>query len=727
MAVNSSTTPASDRAQTINGTTSADTLSGGGGNDTILGGGGNDALYGDQPLAGQWAYAVYSRDFGSTGNQAPDIDNTSTGSQLLDRGYVNDFNVGTLAGGLLNSADPNDFGIVYRSTLNISAGGTYRFATSSDDGSRIIIRDTAGNIVRFNNTTGNGGTLDYLNNDFHQGATQREATIQLPQGTYSIEVRYWENQGANVLNASIGGPGLTAPLRDLATDATIGVPPATAALAGDDLLDGGAGDDTLSGETGNDRLLGGDGNDSLIGGTGNDTLDGGPGNDTMDGGEGSDRFVLSGSFGSDTIIGGETGPDVDTIDASGLTAPATVTYANEGGSITSGGNTAVFSQIEIVATGSGADTIDARANTGTATFNTGGGNDTITGGQGAETINAGDGDDVLNGGGGNDVLNGGAGNDTLTGGAGADTMTGGSGRDIFVAEGADTITDFTSGNTDSTQNDFIDLTSFYNAITLAAWNAANPTQQYNTPLAWLKAQQASGVLSQAGGLRILNGGAAVAGDALDALSTGVTCFAAGTLIDTAEGSRPVEDLREGDLVMTADHGLQPLAWVGSRRIEAEELAARPNLRPIRIAANALGAGLPARALVVSPQHRIVVSSRIVRRIAGAEQALVAAKHLTLLDGIDVADDLTSVEYFHMLFDRHQVVFAEGAATESLYVGPQARRSLPPAALAEIFEILPQLDMDGPATRPAPARVFVNGSAGRKLAERHLKNQVALYA
>nr|AIA91314.1 CAZy families GT4 protein [uncultured Gluconobacter sp.] len=98
----------------------------------------------------------------------------------------------------------------------------------------------------------------------------------------------------------------------------------------------------------------------------------------------------------------------------------------------------------------------------------------------------------------------------------------------------------------------------------------------------------------------------------------------------------IEDLRVGDLVLTKDDGPQPLRWISSRHVSAEMLAAHPNMRPIRIRAGALGEGLPLRDLIVSPQHRMLVRSKVAERMFGEEEVLVAAKHLLELDGVDVA-------------------------------------------------------------------------------------------
>lgn len=201
------------------------------------------------------------------------------------------------------------------------------------------------------------------------------------------------------------------------------------------------------------------------------------------------------------------------------------------------------------------------------------------------------------------------------------------------------------------------------------------------------------------------------------------CFASGTLIDTKEGQRQVQDLQPGDLVLTLDHGYQPIRWIGIRRLDRLDLTASPHLRPIRIRAGALGDGAPSRDLVVSPQHRILISSRIAQRMFGASEVLVAAKHLVELDGIDTAQDMAEVTYVHLLFDRHEVVFSNGARSESLYVGPQTLKSVGAEALDEIFAIFPELERQ--SQDPEPARLLANGRMGRRIAARHAKNNKPL--
>lgn len=210
----------------------------------------------------------------------------------------------------------------------------------------------------------------------------------------------------------------------------------------------------------------------------------------------------------------------------------------------------------------------------------------------------------------------------------------------------------------------------------------------------------------------------VHGDPRPTYASLVNCFTPGTMIAGGGGAVAVEALRPGDLVQTRDRGLQPVRWVGARHLGAAELAAQPQLRPIRIRANALGAGTPAADLVVSPQHRILVRSKIAQRMFGAAEVLVAAKQLLSLPGIEVAGDLPAVTYVHFAFDRHEVVLSNGAETESLYPGPEALKAVGAAAREELFAIFPQLRA---AQAVAPARMLPTGRQARALAQRHQRH------
>lgn len=204
----------------------------------------------------------------------------------------------------------------------------------------------------------------------------------------------------------------------------------------------------------------------------------------------------------------------------------------------------------------------------------------------------------------------------------------------------------------------------------------------------------------------------------------VICFTRGTLIMTQHGEVPVETLKQGDFVLTADHGYQQLRWLGSRVLGCQQLRAQPKLRPIRIAAGALGVSMPAADLIVSPQHRVLVRSKIAQRMFGAAEVLVAAKQLLGLDGVEVVQHAKKVEYFHFMFDRHEVVFANGAPTESLYTGPEALKAVTPQGREEILAIFPELaDI---SYLPVACRPLVKGRLGRALAGRHKKNNKAIF-
>ncbi len=186
----------------------------------------------------------------------------------------------------------------------------------------------------------------------------------------------------------------------------------------------------------------------------------------------------------------------------------------------------------------------------------------------------------------------------------------------------------------------------------------------------------------------------------------VPCFARGTRIETARGDIAVEDLTVGDSVQTADNGLQVVRWIGRAQVDALHLTMHPKLRPVRIAKGALGEGLPKRMLVVSPQHRILVRSRIAERIFNAEEVLVPAIKMLDLDGVDLDETCDGVEYFHLLFDRHEVIFSEGAATESLFCGPVIMQGLAQAARDEVLALFPELA----EVVPKPARPFAQKAA-----------------
>lgn len=181
------------------------------------------------------------------------------------------------------------------------------------------------------------------------------------------------------------------------------------------------------------------------------------------------------------------------------------------------------------------------------------------------------------------------------------------------------------------------------------------------------------------------------------LNHAAPCFTKGTLIQTDRGHKPIEDLQVGDLVMTQDHGLQPIRWIGSSVVKAHA-----NLAPIMIKEGALG---NASDLMVSPLHRMLISDWRAELMFGEDEILVAAKHLINGDTI-FRKPGGVVEYFHMMFDQHEIVYAEGCASESFYPGEVAMGSLDEEVQEEIFTLFPEL-RNGCLSYGQSARMEIN--------------------
>lgn len=191
------------------------------------------------------------------------------------------------------------------------------------------------------------------------------------------------------------------------------------------------------------------------------------------------------------------------------------------------------------------------------------------------------------------------------------------------------------------------------------------------------------------------------------------CFTPGTLIETETGYVPVEDLRAGDRVQTRDTGPQPLVWVGSVTLSAGDLRRHPEFQPVRIRAHAFGAGRPARDLLVSPQHRILLRGWQAELYHGTPEVLAAA--LYLIDGTTVIRDPArdGIRYLHIMCDAHQIIRAEELETETFLPGAAALAGVPPATLAELLALFP--DLAAPQAPPRPARPILRGWEARVMA------------
>lgn len=180
----------------------------------------------------------------------------------------------------------------------------------------------------------------------------------------------------------------------------------------------------------------------------------------------------------------------------------------------------------------------------------------------------------------------------------------------------------------------------------------------------------------------------------------VPCFVAGTLIETTNGPRRVEDLAPGDLVWTLDHGAQPLRWIGQRTV-----AALGSYAPVRVAAKTFGNH---GSLMLSPQHRILVRDPLADLVFGTPEVLVAAKHLVNGRTVQIIEG-GSVTYVHLLFDQHEIILSNGLATESFLPGPQTMDAFEDDIVEEIVGLFPDLN-------PETGEGY--GSAARQILKKH---------
>tara|TARA_R110002072_G_scaffold76065_2_gene178698 strand:+ start:2362 stop:3303 length:942 start_codon:yes stop_codon:yes gene_type:complete len=184
---------------------------------------------------------------------------------------------------------------------------------------------------------------------------------------------------------------------------------------------------------------------------------------------------------------------------------------------------------------------------------------------------------------------------------------------------------------------------------------------------------------------------------------GPTCFTPGTLIETPDGPRLIEALRVGDLITTLDDGAQPI-----RLITCDRFRATADFAPIRFAVGAIGNDVP---LLVSPQHRMLITGWQAELYFGQAEVLVAAKHL--VNGHSVSRVLGgTVEYIHLMFDTHQIVFGGGVPSES-YFPEHAMTGQDVDVMDEILTLFPEFKATAdagwtlarPVVRSAEAQVL----------------------
>lgn len=174
---------------------------------------------------------------------------------------------------------------------------------------------------------------------------------------------------------------------------------------------------------------------------------------------------------------------------------------------------------------------------------------------------------------------------------------------------------------------------------------------------------------------------------------GVICFTPGTRIETPDGPRLVEELREGDYVQSKDSGAQEIQWIGSRRMSGARLFAMPKLRPIRIRAGALGVERPDEELLVSPEHRMLIKGDVAMALFNTPEVLVSAKDLINSSSINVDMAVREVTYIHILLPQHQILWANGVETESFHPASTSLTTLDEGDRKRLIGLYPQLEYE----------------------------------
>ena len=165
--------------------------------------------------------------------------------------------------------------------------------------------------------------------------------------------------------------------------------------------------------------------------------------------------------------------------------------------------------------------------------------------------------------------------------------------------------------------------------------------------------------------------------------SGMVCFAAGTLILTPRGEIPIEYLRAGDLVQTRDNGIKPVVWAGSCKLDEMTLARAPYLKPISLSHGLLKTE---SRMLVSPLHGVVMKRR------NGDEYLVRAMDLACMPGgkARVAEGVKQVTYVHIMFDQHEIMFANAAPSESFYPTADTLKAMDQSKSAELISLFPTL-------------------------------------
>lgn len=176
-------------------------------------------------------------------------------------------------------------------------------------------------------------------------------------------------------------------------------------------------------------------------------------------------------------------------------------------------------------------------------------------------------------------------------------------------------------------------------------------------------------------------------------------FAPGKLIATPMGQIPVNELQQGDQVITRGHGIQEISWIGHRKICERELKFFPKSIPVLVGQGALGNGLPERDILVGSNTRVLITNRLHKTGQNKPVFLVAARHLTSFAGISISD-CSSFRWTPFMFERHELVLIDGIWIECFQPNDPSLQGLSNVQRDELFQFFPEL-------RPKAANLVTN--------------------
>ncbi|MCI2395289.1 Hint domain-containing protein [Aliiroseovarius sediminis] len=172
---------------------------------------------------------------------------------------------------------------------------------------------------------------------------------------------------------------------------------------------------------------------------------------------------------------------------------------------------------------------------------------------------------------------------------------------------------------------------------------------------------------------------------------GVVCLTPGTRLRGQSGDVRVENLREGETILTRDSGTQKVLWIGCQRITGTQLFAAPDKRPIRLRAGAVRSGQPDSDLIVSGRHQILLNGKRAREMFNEDEVLISARDLVDERRVVVDYTLPEAVYYHVLLENHEIVWANGVQTESFHPANADLAMVDPAQRSRLFRMFPQLN------------------------------------